>query len=91
MAIPIKKSNYLGFVKEKLQNYVSDLDKDLSQLYSQFRTLISFNKIQAMSYLSQDGSSGTTTNIALAKLTALGTDGSLTIKNGLITNFVDPT
>lgn len=34
---------------------------------------------------------GITTTVALAKLTGGGTNGSLTVKNGVITGYVAPT
>jgi hypothetical protein len=91
MTVPIKKSTLIGFTESSIRNYVLDLDDDIKQLYSCFHTLINLNKLQTNSYISQDGSAGTTTNISLAKLTTLGSDGSLTIKNGIVTNFVQPT
>jgi len=41
--------------------------------------------LQLGGYKSSDGSAGITATITTAKLTAGGTDGSMTFKNGLLT------
>lgn len=47
--------------------------------------------IQASGYKSSDGTAGWSGSAALAKLTAGGTNGSLTFKNGLVTAYTAPT
>ena len=42
-------------------------------------------------YKSSDGSSGVTATITTAKLTTLGSNGSMTFKNGLLTAHTDAT
>jgi len=73
VTIPIKKSSFLGFIDEKLRNYVIDLDNDLKQLYSQFRKLISFNSVKV----------GTSDNY-----TQISGDGTITL-GGTATTFTD--
>lgn len=47
--------------------------------------------VKTQGYQSSDGSAGITATVSLAKITAGGVDGSLTVKNGIITGVVNPT
>jgi hypothetical protein len=87
----IKKAKLVGFEQDKLKNYIVDLDNDLNHLFSQLKDFITLNRVQASSFITSDSSLGTSTLITLAKITALGSEGNLTFKQGILTNFVDPT
>ena len=95
MSVPVKKAKLLGYgrsyTEDQTRNYMVAVDNDLNQLFAAFKSSITFQNVQVNSLISADGSLGTSANIALAKLTAGGTNGSITVKNGIITAFTNPT
>lgn len=54
-------------------------------------TNLGVNTLRAAGFLSSDGSAGITVTITTAALTTLGTQGSMSFKNGLLVNQVQAT